>query len=345
MNEKLILVLMCISLTSCGIVQRTWNNQQLPSTQAEVTNSYTYVPLEPINVTYIVNESTNTNQKEKNEKLLKLLPDNSVRISTRQTSQSLDGSIPTIGLGVGVEGNSYEVVIDYINSMTYPVNLYGKWFVDVPPQTVMRNRCYPYEREIGDIIAKDKNEIWSLKAVNEGDAADFQANASRIVKEDLNCGIVSDGTFKTVFRSPSVSEIKRANVEPSVFSIPVYIGIGIRLKANINVLKGSVELGNLSALSLAAQNGEVSGSMSVQTLGINGSSIRSSLLFLSKLDETTIQNAIQAMSSIKADIAKEDTSLTPRLIGYQNLLGADSHGIRTVSSLLTQSNINLPIKQ
>ncbi|MEZ9244819.1 hypothetical protein AB4179_11285 [Vibrio lentus] len=341
MNAKLILVLLCTNLVACETVQGTWNNQQLPSTQAELVNSYTYIPLEPMNVDYQPKE---LNKAIKNAELLKILPDNSVRISTRQISHSVNSNVPAIGLGIGIEGNSYEVVIDYINSMTHPVTIYGKWVVDVPAQTKIRNRCYPYEKQIGDIIAKDKNEIWSLKAVNVSESLKFDQNASTNILGvgDLNCGQVSDGIFNSKQLLPSEIQVKNANVTPSTFSIPVYVGIGIRLKANINVLKGSVELGNLSALSLAAQNGEVSGSMSVQTLGINGSSIRSSMLFLSKLDETTIQNAIQAMSSIKADIGKEDTTLTPCLIGYQNLVGASSHGIRTISSLLTQSDITVP---
>ena len=107
------------------------------------------------------------------------------------------------------------------------------------------------------------------------------------------------------------------------------------LGANVTVNKGEVNLGNLTALTAAVESGDATGTMSVQTIGISGRAARTNLLLLDKIDTTTIQNAIQVLASIKASIESEDTTITPRIVGFHNTIGAGSQGVNLIHSLLT----------
>ncbi len=75
--------------------------------------------------------------------------------------------------------------------------------------------------------------------------------------------------------------------------------------------------------------------MSVQTIGISGKAARSNLLLLDKIDATTIQNAIQVLASIKASIESADTTITPRIVGFHNTIGAGPQGINAIHSLIS----------
>jgi hypothetical protein len=86
----------------------------------------------------------------------------------------------------------------------------------------------------------------------------------------------------------------------SEFSIPVYIGVGLRLVADIEVLKGSVNLASLGSIAASVEAGNSTGSLTVQTLGISGENIDSSLPLPSKLNQTTIENAILSIGAMKA---------------------------------------------
>jgi len=122
------------------------------------------------------------------------------------------------------------------------------------------------------------------------------------------------------------------------FSVPVYVGIGLRLRALVDVKKGEVNLTSLPALSAAVSAGRVEGSMSVQTLGITGKQARTSLLLLDKIDATTIQNAIQVLAAIKAEIGDESLLLSPRIVGFHNTIGAGSQGINLIHTFLVGSD-------
>lgn len=117
--------------------------------------------------------------------------------------------------------------------------------------------------------------------------------------------------------------------------IPVYVGVGLRLTANINVLKGSVNLGSLGALAAQAEAENISGSLIVQTLGITGKQVTSTLPLPSELNATTIQNAILALGAVKAIVYdQENTVIAPRVTGIYNPLDRSDEG--TVNKIVSE---------
>lgn len=111
-------------------------------------------------------------------------------------------------------------------------------------------------------------------------------------------------------------------------AIPVYVGVGIRITANVYVTSGEVQLSGLGPLAAAAQFGQVQGDLVIQTLGISGQKVATALPLPSELNPTTIQNAIMAMAVIKSAIYSGDgeVNITPRVVGFYDPLpfgGAD----------------------
>lgn len=126
---------------------------------------------------------------------------------------------------------------------------------------------------------------------------------------------------------------------PDLF-IPVYIGVGLRLTANISVIKGSVDLGDLFALGAAASAGKITGTLVLQTLGISGESISATIPFPSEINSNSIQNAILSLGAIKAKIYDPKTIIRPRIVGVYNSLGGGPKTINSfVSNLLKDTQV------
>lgn len=104
-------------------------------------------------------------------------------------------------------------------------------------------------------------------------------------------------------------------ISGKVISVPVYVGVGLRLTATVKVRKGNVNLADLGALSAAAEAEKVQGALVVQTLGLNGPKIAATIPMPGELNPTTIQNAAVALGAIKALLYAEDTQRQPRVVG------------------------------
>ena len=92
----------------------------------------------------------------------------------------------------------------------------------------------------------------------------------------------------------------------------------MRMTADVTVNRGTVNLASLGAIGAAAEANEVTGTLVVQTLGLNGKQVSANLPLPSALNQTTIENAIQSLGAIKAiafnnDI--EDVQTRPRIVG------------------------------
>jgi len=122
--------------------------------------------------------------------------------------------------------------------------------------------------------------------------------------------------------------------------MPVYIGVGLRLTATVRVIKGTANLSSLGSLAAGAEAGNLNGSLVVQTLGINGKGVSTALPLPSELNQTTIQNAILSLGSIKAILYDEkNTQITPRVVGIYNPVGGGQQYINGIISALAVSPV------
>lgn len=159
----------------------------------------------------------------------------------------------------------------------------------------------------------------SMAAGLSVDETNGKRTATRIIKEDADVG-----------KDKAV--------------VPAYIGVGLRLIASIYIKKGTVDLGSLIALGVAAKSEQVGGSLVIQTLGISGSEISALIPMPGDISEATIQNAIVALASIKAKIHDANTHISPRVIGVYNTLGGDETTINGFISSLLKAPIIFPAK-
>lgn len=144
-----------------------------------------------------------------------------------------------------------------------------------------------------------------------------------------------DVTLKNIPNSSNKTAIiESGDTEGTSAIVPVYVGVGLRLTANIKVLKGTVDLGNLFALGAASSSEKITGTLVVQTLGISGENISNIIPMPSEISPATIQNAIMALGTIKSKIYDEKTMITPRIVGVYNNLGGSSSINSFISELL-----------
>ncbi|EGN75560.1 hypothetical protein A28LD_1173 [Idiomarina sp. A28L] len=136
--------------------------------------------------------------------------------------------------------------------------------------------------------------------------------------------------------------VSEGNEELATNVVPVYIGVGLRLTANIYVKKGELDLSSLFALGVAARAEQVSGTLIIQTLGVSGQEISSLIPMPSEISESSIQNAMLALASIKVKMYDENTQITPRVVGVYNNLGGGQTTINGFISSLLQRPIVFP---
>jgi hypothetical protein len=196
------------------------------------------------------------------------------------------------------DGASYRVTIDYIYSDTINRRVFIK-------KTMLRSRDrYDYE----------KRTIMGRVPVAIGSTSDPYLVAGSeeyavTTSPPLAQRVVSPGEIEPIERA-----IERGE-EYSEFNIPVYVGLGLRVSANIYSVKGTANISGLGIIGTEAEADNLKGSMVIQTLGVNGKSVTAALPIQSELNRTTAQNAIVAISSIKALLHSEETWIKPRIVG------------------------------
>ena len=232
MGKNIYLILFCITILFLNSCETTKVAKTVGETQSFL--EYGYTPLDPLPV------RIETNGDLSSERILRSLPDETVRIATGQVIGSGDVSYGQIN--VGAEGNSYIIIVDYIKSN-------------------VRSMDYP----------------------------------------------IIDEIMKT-------EDIK---------NVQVYYGVGLRVIANISVISGKINISNLYGLAAAAEAKQISGTMTIQTLGISGPSITPLLPIPSEISANSIQNALIAIGSIKAKMYDSTTNITiiPRVVAIYNNIG------------------------
>jgi hypothetical protein len=127
-------------------------------------------------------------------------------------------------------------------------------------------------------------------------------------------------------------------------SIPIYTGVGLRLKATFVADSNDLNVNGVFGVSGSFNSKNVKGNLIIQSMGISGKSV--SLPLPSDINQTSIQNAMMAISSIRALVytsEKDDLQITPRIIGYYNTLGEKTNRHKMVSAL-SQSGQEIDFK-
>jgi hypothetical protein len=179
-------------------------------------------------------------------------------------------------------------------------------------------------------------------SITFGPASAGVAGSSYVVVLDyIKCDTSQVGLKKTE-RAEGAAEYSLATSgnTPDII-LPVYVGVGLRLTANVRIVEGSVDLANLLAIGAAVKSKRASGTLVIQTLGLTGEGVSTAIPIPSELNETTIQNALIAMGAVKAKTYHEKTLVTPRVVGVYNSVGGGQETVNGLVSTLLERPIEL----
>jgi hypothetical protein len=292
------------------------------ATPGEQSSGYGYIPVDPLPINHRPCDLVASRPATDFEPwpVLKALPDFAIRFAVADLKASAG---PTFGpVKITLKGQSYRVIMDYINADAVPVTLLLTRLESDGISSGSPERNAP-SRE----ITPGRKIVGYIAELAPADAIPTPRSGSAPKPQPLTA-------------APRLNE-DDPNVERYTF--PVYVGVGLRLSADVEARSAGVNLSGLSSIGLAAEAGKVAGTLTIQTLGVNGKSIAIALPLPSKLDQTTVENGILSMGGMRALLyaaAASDTdsvNIQPRVVGIYSPVGSDPRLINAVYSLLARN--------
>jgi len=105
------------------------------------------------------------------------------------------------------------------------------------------------------------------------------------------------------------------------------VGVGLRITANIETKKRNLDIGSLFGLGFAAKNNQLKGTLSLDVIGLESPDITSLIPLPSEISPSSIQNVLQAISTIKSKIYDDKTRLYPQIISVKSAQGCSASSI------------------
>jgi hypothetical protein len=99
------------------------------------------------------------------------------------------------------------------------------------------------------------------------------------------------------------------------------VGVTLRVQAKVVTTDENLNLGSLFAIGAGAETKSLKGEVSAEIIGVDGKDITNILPLTSTIDQTSIENILQALATIKTKIW-EVKRVTPHLIGISNGKGS-----------------------
>lgn len=116
------------------------------------------------------------------------------------------------------------------------------------------------------------------------------------------------------------------------------VGIGLRLISLITTAEAGINIGDLYSIGLAAKDGKLSGTLIIEVIGIKSKEVTTLIPFPSEINQTTIQNAMQALATIKSKIYDEETKLYPQVMAIKKYKSEEIPIISEGISILKTDN-------
>jgi len=325
------LIIICVllfAISGCGIFSR----MSKPTSAGEDLSGYTYVPIDPNKVQIKIGENSSSYDeflallKSKNITLLDTLPDNAVRMSMELSDAQ--GNV-TYGVAkIGASGSIYKLTADYVNSDTVNKNVWIR-------KTMIKRTI----TKISDKQGTKENVTYTTENFDILLGSTYQISRSAIqsAEEELVPGSeqYEVKSFPTRPSEEVIKQLRKDNFQE--FNVPIYVGIGLRIIAQGVSMQSDASISGIGVVGAEADAKRISGSLIVQTLGVNSQAVASALPVQSELSRTTAENAFVAIGSIKAMLHQKETDVYPRVVGlYLPFAG----GKRLVNALISELSSN-----
>lgn len=205
-----------------------------------------------------------------------------------------------------------------------PMNPATVWVADAPCLAKDDSRADITSPEFKDALLRDLDTETiriALSKVN-ADASATIAVVGASVKNESYVLIVDYIKYfahnKAIDTTPKAGQpALAATSKPYIGHVPIYEGIGVRIRAEYKALQGGLTISGLPALSIAANANQISGRLTVQTLGVTGKDITALMPIISDISVASIQSAVQAMAAIKAKLYDPSTIAYPKIVGFE----------------------------
>jgi hypothetical protein len=92
------------------------------------------------------------------------------------------------------------------------------------------------------------------------------------------------------------------------------VGIVFRIEAELVTKSSDVNLNGLFAIGLAVQSGSAAGQLKVEVHGLAGEPISSLIPLPSDISEASLQNAMQAIATLKTKVYDDQVTVSPQII-------------------------------
>lgn len=307
-----------ISVILIGVIVVAGCKNLAPQSHGELSSGYTYIPIDPFSVQTVRGDScrlvdvyaSSASPLMEDRQLrggvpvykdiMDSLPDNAVRMLIEQFDSN--GNV-SYGAGkLGSKYESYQITVDYISADT--VN----------------------------------QEFWISKTMlgaEDGRSTGRRVLVSLSESPSPRNYIPGSEEFKVKSTKPPEHEL----LDYVKYNVPVYVGIGLRAIANVRVLESKANISGISVIGAEAEAKRLSGTLIVQTLGVNGKAIAGALPIQSELNSTTAQNAIVSIASIKALLYASDVEKNPRVVGLYLPFPGGKPLVNAIISELSQQRV------
>lgn len=282
MRKQLILLFCCSYLAACSTLPL-----DEPRTIGEVNANFDYIPLDPlaINIAFVPELQDTAAGSERMVARYRRCP------SRRKNDPAdLMDALPDNTVRMGVEELTGEG-----NLSLGPVSSSGS------------GRQY---RVTADAVITDEVNV---------DFAVRRSGANGAISVLSAPGRIPPGDRLEVFRIVSpADDVRASSGDFERITIPVYVGVGVRLSAAITHRSGRINLSSLPALTAGVEARRVSGSLSMQSLGVFSQQITSLMQIPNELNSASVQQALVALGSARAVMYDADTGTRPRIVGFAN---------------------------
>jgi hypothetical protein len=310
-------VAFCLATASCGLLPRNFDPVLLPASIGEAESGYTYVPIDPFPVETRVGANCLFLPDDRIPRtpfleLLPSLPDNAVRMLVEQFDAS--GNVSYGVSKSGVKNESYRITVDYINADTINQRVAIRKFLDYKGERQQMPLSAPIPLHTPGTVSYQVEPLRSSSLFFYGSEDDLvTANGKPLDWKD-----------------------------PEIVNIPVYVGLGLRVSANVYVTGATANISGLGVIGAEAEADKLRGSLVVQTLGVNGKSVAAALPIQSELNRTTAQNAIAAVGTLKALLYADETVKSPRVVGMYLPFKGGKPLVNALISALSTARIEWP---
>ncbi|WP_299113043.1 hypothetical protein [uncultured Winogradskyella sp.] len=159
-----------------------------------------------------------------------------------------------------------------------------------------------------DDVAHDNTLLHSLSDILSSVTV-YKTNREGSLTLIGNSISAKDETYKVIYDFSQTQTIEGDSIKKS-------IGVAVRMIAEITTSKRGLDLTNLFKLSVDAEKENISGSLTVRSIGISSQKVNQSIPTTTDLSPASIATALQTVATIKSSIYDNETRITPYLIGF-----------------------------